>query len=151
MEQVQEHLGPPDIELAGLQIWIHGRQLPECDDYWDGNWLGVTAHCGAQGASVWVRGSIVHLSEIAHLTAGVESLYKGLKGKAELPCMEPELSFTLEATGSGHVEMTVDITPDNLSQKHRFTFEIDQSYLPKLLSDCQAALRQYPIRGNREG
>ena len=100
---------------------------------------------------MWAAGSIIHLSEIAHLTAGVESLYKELRGKAELPCMEPELSFTLEAMGSGHVELTVDITPDRLSQKDRFLFEIDQSYLPKLLSDCQAVLRQYPIRRDREG
>jgi len=132
--------------LAGLQIWIHGRQFPDSVDYWDGNWINVTAHCGASGASVWVRGNIIHLPEIAHLITGVESLCKTLRGKAELPCIEPELSFTLEAENLGHIQMTVDITP-NLSQTHRFAFEIDQSYLPKLLSDCNAVLRQYPIKG----
>jgi len=39
-------LGMPDLKLEGLQIWIHGRQFPDAADYWDGNWLRVTAHCG---------------------------------------------------------------------------------------------------------
>jgi hypothetical protein len=57
-------LGLPGIALAGLQIWVQGRQFPDAQDYWDGNWLDVTVHCGGEGASVWVSGSIIHLSEL---------------------------------------------------------------------------------------
>lgn len=52
-EKHADNLGQPDIKLNGLQIWIHGRQYPNEEDYWDGNWLNVTAHCGSQGAEVW--------------------------------------------------------------------------------------------------
>ena len=45
-------LGVPDLKLAGLQLWVHGREFPESEDADDGNWLRVTAHCGASGASV---------------------------------------------------------------------------------------------------
>ena len=41
-----------DLKLEGLQIWVHGRQFPDLHDYWDGNWLRVTAHCGGSGASI---------------------------------------------------------------------------------------------------
>jgi hypothetical protein len=51
-------LGAPDLKLEGLQIWVHGRQFPDLHDYWDGNWLRVTAHCGGSGASVFTTGSI---------------------------------------------------------------------------------------------
>ena len=44
-----DHLGEPDIKLAGLQIWVHGRQFPDSDDYWDGNWLYVTRPGGRLG------------------------------------------------------------------------------------------------------
>ncbi len=147
MKDDAEKLGKPDLEVSGLQIWIHGRQFPDAEDYWDGNWLNVTAHCGASSASVWSTGNIIHLPEIAHLRTGVESLYKELKGKAELPCMEPELSLTLEAKSGGQIEMVVNITPDHLHQTHRFIFEIDQTYLPKLISECGAILRKYSIKG----
>ena len=53
IEKYAEKLDVPDIKLAGLQIWIHSRQFPDTDDFWDGNWLNITAHCGADGASVW--------------------------------------------------------------------------------------------------
>lgn len=141
-----EKLGTPDLQLSGLQIWIHGRQFPSVEDYWDGNWINVTAHCGAEGASVWVSGNIIHLSEIRHLLTGIESMYKELKGKAELPCMEPELSVVLEAKNLGQIEMVVDITPNNLCQSHKFIFEVDQSYLPKLITECEAVLSKYPVK-----
>ena len=91
MEIHREKLGEPDIAIAGLQIWVHGRQFPDQEDYWDGNWLNVTVHCGAKGSSVWTSGNIIQLHEIAHLSAGAKDLYNYLKGKAELPCIEPEL------------------------------------------------------------
>jgi hypothetical protein len=38
-------------EGGRFQLWVHGRQFSEAHDYDDGNWLRVTAHCGASGAS----------------------------------------------------------------------------------------------------
>ena len=139
----------PDIEIAGLRIWIHGRQFPNSQDYWDGNWLHVTVHCSAKGADVRCDGNIIHLSEVAHLLSGIETLYRDLQGKAELPCMEPELWIEIMAMSLGQMEMVVKITPDNLSQKHEYLFHIDQSHLPGLISDCQSILRKYPLRGDR--
>jgi hypothetical protein len=115
---MEERLGQPDIELTGLRIWIHERQFPDAMDYWDGNWINVTVHCEATGASVQVRGSIIHLSEVVCLLDGVEHLYNELCGKVEMKCMEPGLSVGLEALNSGHIDMTVNITPDHLSQAH---------------------------------
>lgn len=146
-EYIEQNLGKADIEIAGLQIWVHGRQFPDSHDYWDGNWLSVTACCEAKGACVWVAGNIIHLSEIHILLSGAEKLYRDLKGKAELPCMEPELSLELTAKSQGQIEMTVDITPDNLSQGHSFMFKIDQSYLPGLLTGCKKVMHKFPVKG----
>jgi hypothetical protein len=79
MNDYCKKLGDPDIEIAGLQIWIHNRCYPESE-----NWLNVTVHCGAQGSSVRANGTIIHLSEISHLLSGIEKLYKALKGKVEM-------------------------------------------------------------------
>jgi hypothetical protein len=54
-----EAYGPPAIHVGALKIWVHGYQFPESTDAWDGNWLRVTAHCAASGASVVVTGAIL--------------------------------------------------------------------------------------------
>ena len=148
MHSFQEPLGPPDLQVAGLRLWVHGRQFPTADDYWDGNWLHVTVHCAAPGASVWVSGPLIHLSEITHFVRGVEVLHTALQGEATLPCMEPEFAVTLMAEELGHMKMVVTITPDHLAQAHRFTFALDQTYLPPVIASCRTLLRQYPIKGH---
>ena len=137
----------PDFCIGGLEVWIYGRQFPESDDYWDGNWLDITAKCTSEGAIVWVSGNIIHLPEIEHLKTSCERLYQSLKGKAELPCIEPNLSVEFEANTLGQISMIVNITPDHLNQNHKFTFEIDQSYLPHIISSCKRILNKYRIKG----
>ena len=142
MHSYAENLGEPNIKLTGLQIWIHGRQVPNSD----GNWLNVIAHCGEAGASVWVSGAVVDLVEVNHLLSSSRDLWKGLVPKAELTCIEPNLYVILQAGLLGHVTMEVSITPDHMTQEHKFIFEIDQSYLPALISQCEEVLKEYPLR-----
>ncbi|HZN99871.1 MAG TPA: hypothetical protein VFB93_01615 [Burkholderiales bacterium] len=141
-----DHLGPPDIKLAGFELWVHGRQFPNAQDYWDANWLNVTAHCCAERASVWTSGSILHLGELTQLLSGMKQLYETLKGEAELPCIEPELYLKLVASGLGQIEFEVNITPNNMIQEHRFKFGIDQSYLPEAIAGCEKVLAAYPVK-----
>ena len=144
-------LGTPDLKLEGLQIWVHGRQFPDLHDYWDGNWLQVTAHCGETGASVFATGSIIHLSELDRWRSETEALLKNLNGEAKLNCMEPNLAASLKAVSLGHITFEVSITPDQMTQRHWFQFSIDQTYLPPLVKQCRAILEAYPIRGSRSG
>lgn len=58
MNNISKNPGESDMKIAGLAIWIHGRQFPDSKDYWDVNWLNVTVRCGAQGASVKVCGLV---------------------------------------------------------------------------------------------
>ncbi|HYD06856.1 MAG TPA: hypothetical protein VEC60_14075 [Reyranella sp.] len=144
-----ERLGAPHLKLEGLQIWVHGRQFPDAHDYWDGNWLRATAHCGGSGASVFVSGSFIHLGELDRWRIEAQTLQKDLSGEAKLACIEPELSVDLKSTSLGHIVMEVQITPNNLTQRHWFQFEIDQTYLTPLIDQCQSILGEYPIRDSR--
>lgn len=141
-----QQLGEPDIQLSGLSIWIHQRQFPDATDYWDGNWLVITASCEASGASVWIHGPHIHLSEIKRLVDGVEQMQSSFSGVAELGCMEPEFDLKLKVKEQGRIEMQVSINPDHPFQSHRFKFEIDQSFLPKLIRECRKTLTEYPIK-----
>jgi hypothetical protein len=111
----------------------------------------VTAHCGGSGASVFTTGSIIHLPELDRWRSEAEELSKNLGGEAKLACMEPFLSASLKSRSLGHITMEVSITPDHMTQRHWFQFEIDQSYLTLLIKQCQSILEAYPIRGSCDG
>jgi hypothetical protein len=147
-------LGEPDLKVAGFQLWVHGRQYPEANDYYDGNWLRVTAHCGASGASVWAHGAILMVTDIAGFGNGCAAMLDGPSRSADLAPCEPEIKVSLEASDRvGHIRAQVEITPDHLLQAHRFEFEIDQSYLPGIIKQCSDIVQEYQIRGeqDREG
>ncbi len=143
-----EEPGPPDFAVAGLQVWIWGRQFEDAQDYWDGNWLNVLAHCGSAGADVWASGAILHLSELRHWLDELYQLNEKLSGSAELSCMEPNLRAKLELK-DGRGELVVRITPDHMTEKHEFAFAVDQSYLRQLTSALERVFQRFPIQGKR--
>ena len=150
IERYVENLGVPDIKLDGLQIWIHNREFPTSEDYWDSNWLNTTVHCGANNASVWVNGSILLNIEISDWLDSLVKMNEQLSGEANLETLEQQLSVRLKAEQLGGVSMEVEITPDQLTQRHYFEFEIDQSYLNSLIESCRKVLQKFPIKGNSE-
>ena len=148
-----EALGEPAIRVAGLRIWVHGRAHPEAIDYWDGNWLTITAHCAEAGGSVRVHGAILDLISFHGWAKELTQLYETLKGEAVLSSHEPNLEARIQSTDrSGHLTLSVNITPDHMTQSHSFEFELDQTYLPALAEQCRAILHALPIRdGARRG
>jgi len=72
-------------------------------------------------------------------------MYEKLAGEAELSGYEPNLKLTLRATSLGRVTGEVEMTPDHLSQYHRFELGVDQSYLPALIASCDAILDEFPV------
>lgn len=147
MNDYIDALGEPDIKLAGLKLWVHGYQFRESHAYWDGNWLNATAICSEGGSSVLVQGHFIRTDEIIRWQSAVEKLGVELTGEASLECMEPNIALSLKAVSLGAVEMEVQITPNQLTQDHKFRFEIDQSYLEPLSSQCARVLHAFPLRG----
>jgi len=142
--------GAADIELGGLLIWVHGRQFEQAMDYWDGNWLRVTVNCSALGADVWISGPKIHLPEIEKWKEESVTMYSTMAGSASLDCMEPELNVKTSVDKLGHLAVIIDITPHLGTQRHQFKFELDQSYLPKVISGCKSVLERFPIRDKEQ-
>ncbi|MFM7151371.1 MAG: hypothetical protein ACKO23_16160 [Gemmataceae bacterium] len=142
-----EWLGPPTLSLAGFHLWVHGREFPDAQDRWDGNWLRVSVLCEAPGCRVWTSGPLLMVSDLADWLEKCESLYQKGQGEADLQPLEPNLVVRLcSSDRMGHVMMRVEITPDHLNQTHRVDFEIDQTYLPKLMAQCRGIFKEYPVR-----
>ena len=145
-----EQLGPPAVRLAAFQLWIHGRQFPEAQDQWDGNWLNVIVHCGQSGASVWATGAILDSIGLVRFRDELKRLHQTLSGEAVLQSHEPNVRVRVAASdGAGHLAVRAEIAPDHLAQGHWFEFEIDQSYLPTTVAQLESALTEFPVKGIR--
>jgi hypothetical protein len=79
--------------------------------------------------------------------SGCELMDKTLSGSSDLTCMEPGSNIQMEMKKAGQLSMSVNITPDNPTQQHQFRFDLDQSYLPPLISGCREVLRFHPLKG----
>ena len=146
----EQDFGRPALRIAGLGLWIHGRESPDSDHYYDGNWLQATAECHASGSRIKIQGPFLMATDIAAFGEQCESLLQGKSRSAKLDPLEPDLSVSLEAADSlGHILVRVEITPDHLRQSHSLEFEIDQSYLPGIIKQCRAVALDYPVRGDR--
>lgn len=147
IDSPEKELRAPDFCIGGFELWVYGRQFPEADDYWDGNWLNVAARCATNSSVVQAVGSILHLSELHQLLVECKQIYDTLAGEAKLECMEPNIGLKLKMENAGHCELTVSITPDHLYEEHSFVFDLDQSYLPPFLESLELILHSYPVKG----
>jgi len=103
-----------NLELAGFELRVFGRELPDAHDYWDGNWLRVRAECTAIGAPVWTEGAFVRIDEMKTLCDSVEALRSWQTTKEKIYCMEPNLAIRFEAGARGDLRFVVEITPDHM-------------------------------------
>jgi hypothetical protein len=149
----ENKLGKPDLKISGLQVWIHGREFPESTDFWDGNWLNVTAHCGKGESNIRVTGPLIHVPELAQFKADLEIFSIALQGKVELQTMEPNLKVELvQATTrrdeslNYEIEMRVNITPNQIFETHEFIFGIDKNQVTSCIFQLQEILKKYQIK-----
>lgn len=119
MERLLERVPaePPTFELAGFSVWVLSATSE--------GWLQVIAHCRATRAQVQAIGEILHIEEIQSWLNQLKELDTILTGTATLQCVEPNLGGVVKLK-NGHGAFTIDITPDHRSQKHTFTFDVDQ-------------------------
>jgi hypothetical protein len=81
----------------------------------------------------------------------LKKLNSELKGIASLECIEEELSIRFEMDNLGHILCKINISkevfsPDFNFEKHNFGFEIDQTYLPKIIFEIENILIKWPIK-----
>ena len=140
-------MSEPDLKLDGLSLWVRDRAIPEASDHWDGNWLIVRATMQVGQSSVTTEGAILMTTDFEGFRSELARMHENLTGEASLAGHEPNLKVTLRATSLGHIGGEVEITPDHMSEFHRFEVGFDQTYLPPLITACEAILGRFPVIG----
>jgi hypothetical protein len=79
--------------------------------------------------------------------AKLEKLYRTVSGSASFTSYEAQLELVLACDAQGHVLLrgeAMDVA--GTGNKLIFGLEIDQTYVPSIISSLQAALKRYPPR-----
>jgi hypothetical protein len=140
------------LELKGdkggrLVVDVLGREFPDIQDYWDGNWLicRVTISIGG------FRGtfdSYFRTDELSRLRDGVRSSIDRLDGSFLFDSMENQLKVVGTGDGRGHFEIKCT-AQDVAGIGNQLTFELetDQTLLSAFGSQLDEALAAYPVVG----
>jgi hypothetical protein len=116
-------LGPPSLELGGLRLWLRGQHFPWEEDFWNADWLVVTAQWRSPGAEVRAHGPFLHAGDLPRWLEACERLLSEGKGLAMLWAVKPELQISLHATES-ILRAEVRLSPDLTCQEHVFRFPV---------------------------
>lgn len=139
-----ESRDPPSLILGGLSVWVLDKAFPESVEWYDGSWLQVRAECTASGASVTANGPLLTSEDIGRLLAGMEAMHRQGASSAGMSPLEPNLAIGLTGSSKGRLRIDVRITPDSMTQEHRFFFDTDVAYLAGPIEQCREILRRFP-------
>jgi hypothetical protein len=138
----------PSLVLGGLSLWVLGKAFPESVEWYEGSWLEVRAECVAPGATVTTSGPLLTAEDIARLLAGMEAMQRG-GGSAGMSPLEPNLVLGLTSNSRGGLRIDVRITPDSMTQEHRFFFDADLGVLAGPIGQCREILARFPATEGR--
>ncbi|MFC5848256.1 hypothetical protein [Deinococcus petrolearius] len=99
---------------------------------------------------VKAAGAFVMTAELARFRDELRKVYEQLDGEAGLWTIEPELKVRLTARPNGGLEVEISLTPNQLTQEHRFFVALDQSYLPPVINQINDILNRFPVRGEQD-
>jgi hypothetical protein len=91
------------------------------------------------------RGPLLTAEDIGRLLAGMESLHRRETRAAEMSPLEPNLVVGLTSNSRGGLRIDVRITPDSVTQEHRFFFDADLGYLSGPIEQCREILSRFPV------
>ena len=102
-------------------------------------------------SSVTTEGTILMTTDFEEFRNQIAVMHKTLTGEASLSGHEPNLNVTIRMNRLGQIGGEVEITPDYMTERHRFDIGLDQSYLPALMTSCDAITQRFPTVGQPDG
>ncbi|MEV0088316.1 hypothetical protein [Saccharopolyspora sp. NPDC050642] len=131
-----------------LAVRVLGRMHPECDDYWDGNWLVSPVSARLGGCTVQI-GAALRVDELREFRLGLERLDRRLRGEAVLVSMENWIALTVRCLPNGSLSVAGELD-DDMGSGNSLSFTIaglDQTDIPGMVTALAAIERAYPVLG----
>jgi hypothetical protein len=131
-----------------VQISLMSRSHPGYDDYWDGNWIAseVELRIGAYRASFR---SDFRSEDFVSFHQSVCRLSETLRGSARFDTMEGQLALELIGDGRGHIRVEgISLDVVGVGNRLNFHFDIDQTYLARIVRSLEKSISMYPVVGS---
>lgn len=144
-ELLHEKYGEPDLKICDFEMWIYDYEFPRSKESNNDNWLITSASCRSMYSYSCIHGPILQTSTISYFLNDLKKMYDTLKGAAELPVIEPNLSLGLYLHSPSLIEVKVNMSQEHSLEDHTYTYEIDQSYLPQIIRQLKNILSKYPL------
>lgn len=148
----------PSFRLGGqernyLLVEVVTRTRPQDYDFWDGNRLNARISVQA-GAFAGTFHAALRCDDFAPFLDSLRQVYQSLGTEtptyiAEFTTMEDQLSIEVLGDAFGHITAQC-VAMDDLGTGNRLEFdlEFDQTFLPEILSELEAIITAFPVRGN---
>lgn len=102
-----------DVSMGEFKLWVDRRGHPEATDYWDGNWLVITAAFITKYCVVYCEGNILHGSDVAHSLDAARQMHESLEGKFAFSTLDPGFELEFSALRQGQIDLSVRFVPVN--------------------------------------
>jgi hypothetical protein len=136
------------IKIENLTITVFGYSYLESSDYWDGNWINVNVYYKSGISEVSIKGDFLHLTEIDLFMNDCKKVLSGETNVITLPTMENNLQLSLMMNLMGQISGEIVLSSNDMKEKHEYEINIDQSYLPEIMKQCESVLLKFPIKGS---
>lgn len=132
-----------------LLIEAISRTHPNCNDYWDGNWISCKVCINSGSFNAEIKNDIcLRADEFKSFLEGIELLYESLKGVAKYSSTEGWLDLEISGDGKGHMcakGYVLDKHHDG--NKLEFCMNFDQTSIPCTINGLKGLLDKYPVLG----
>ena len=132
---------------GGKRIIINvlSRPYSTASDSYSANWLNAHLKALIPGFEVSFDLDILTVN-IQSFMHELKKMHKTLTGSAELSAVEGEIHLRGTISKTGHIIWETGLTyPTGIGAKLSFEFESNQSYLPQLISELDAVLKEFPV------
>jgi hypothetical protein len=130
-----------------LLIEVHYRSYPHVSDRWNSNWLNSAVEVKAGEFSGRVA-CYLRADEFVRFRDQLRRLYDSLEGTAAFVTLEEQLKLTFVGDGSGRIDLEGVLRDQaGLGNTLDFHFALDQTYLPAVLTQLDALIATFPVRG----
>jgi hypothetical protein len=130
-----------------LKVEVLNYERPENSDYWDANWLKVQIQIkvGAFSGNYIAQ---LQTMDFSGFEKELKRIYIDLKGVTQFNSIEEWLMVMLIGDGLGHfkVECRACDSPGT-GNTLQFEFQIDQTYIPNLITQVSNILEMFPVKG----
>jgi hypothetical protein len=136
-----------DLEGQHVLLRAVSRVHPGLFDSWDANWISCELEIAA-GAFRAAFHADLRSEDFQRFLEEVEALGRALEGIATFATVEGQIALTLTGDGRGHVLVQGEaLEAPGSHNRLRFSFEIDQTYLPDISRTLTVVLAAFPVVG----